>query len=41
MSGVLCDRQMNVKIKGEGVQDSGKTSTGVRDRNIEEGVQEK
>ena len=34
VSGVLCDRRMNVKIKGECVQDSGKTSTDVRGRDM-------
>ena len=38
VSAVLCDRRMNVKIKGEGVQNSGKTSTDVRD--IDMGVEE-
>ena len=40
MSGVLCDRRMNVMILGEGVQSSGKTSTDVRGRDmgIEEGT---
>ena len=40
MSGVLCDRRMNEKKKGEGVQNSGNTSTGVRsrDKGIEEGA---
>ena len=40
VSGVLCDRRMNVKIKGEGVQNSGKTSTDVRSRDmgVEEGT---
>ena len=41
MSGVLCDRRMNVKIKGR-LQNSGKTSTDVglqgRDMGIEEGT---
>ena len=38
VSGVLCNRKMNVNIKG--VQDSGKTGTGVRggDMGIEEGT---
>ena len=38
VSGVLCDRRMNMKIKGEGVQNSGKTSTDVRGRDM--GVEE-
>ena len=37
-SGVFCDRRMNVMIKGEGVQNSGKTSTDVRGREM--GVEE-
>ena len=40
VSGVLCARRMNVKIKGEGVQNSSKTSTDVRRRHmgVEEGT---
>ena len=40
VSGVLCDRRMNMKIKGKGVQNSGKTSTDVRGRDmgVEEGT---
>ena len=41
VSGVLCDRKMNVQIKGQlGVQDSCKTGTGVwgRDMDIEDGT---
>ena len=30
VSGVLCDRRMDVKIKGKGLQDDSKTSSGVR-----------
>ena len=41
VSGVLNDRKMNVKVNGEGVQDSGMTSTDVRSRDmgIEEGTE--
>ena len=31
---MLRDRRMNVKIKGEGVQNSGQTSTDVRGRDM-------
>ena len=40
VSGVLCDRKMNVQIKGIGVQNSGNASTDVRGRDmgVEEGT---
>ena len=38
MSGVLCDRKNEREDKGEGVQNSGKTSTDVRGRDM--GVEE-
>ena len=34
VSGVLCDRIMNVKILGKGVQECCKTGTGVRGRDM-------
>ena len=40
VSGVFCDRRMNVKINGKVLQNSGKISTDVRGRDmvVEEGT---